>query len=43
MDATEVTYSHWQTVQQWVTLEGGYTGLAAGSGKGAMHPVQTVN
>jgi formylglycine-generating enzyme required for sulfatase activity len=42
MDVNEVTLSQWQTVQQWATLVGGYTGLAAGSGKGATHPVQTV-
>jgi formylglycine-generating enzyme required for sulfatase activity len=30
-------------VQQWATLVGGYTGLTAGSGKGATHPVHTVN
>jgi formylglycine-generating enzyme required for sulfatase activity len=42
MDVNEVTLSQWQTVQQWATLVGGYTGLTAGSGKGATHPVQTV-
>jgi formylglycine-generating enzyme required for sulfatase activity len=41
MDATEVTLSQWQTVQQWGTSNG-YTGLAAGSGKAANHPVHTV-
>jgi formylglycine-generating enzyme required for sulfatase activity len=43
MDVNEVTLSQWQVVQQWGTLVGGYTGLAAGSGKGPDHPVQTVN
>ena len=42
MDVTEVTLSQWQVVQQWATLVGGYTGLAAGSGKGPDHPMQTV-
>ena len=42
IDVTEVTLSQWQTVQQWATLVGGYTGLAEGSGKGPNHPVQTV-
>jgi formylglycine-generating enzyme required for sulfatase activity len=42
MDVNEVTLSQWQTVQQWATLVGGYTDLAAGSGKGPNHPVQTV-
>ena len=31
MDATEVTLSQWQVVQQWATLVGGYTALAVGS------------
>ena len=43
MDVTEVTLSQWQVVQQWATLVGGYTALAAGSGKGPEHPVETVN
>jgi len=43
MDVTEVTLSQWQVVQQWATLVGGYTALAAGSGKDGDHPVQTVN
>jgi len=43
MDVNEVTLSQWQTVERWGTLVGGYTGLAAGSGKGPNHPVQTVN
>lgn len=43
MDVNEVTLSQWEAVQQWATLVGGYTGLAAGSGKGANHPVQTVS
>ena len=41
MDVTEVTLSQWQAVYFWATSNG-YTGLAAGSGKGANHPVQTV-
>ena len=43
MDATEVTLSQWEVVQQWATLVGGYTALAAGSGKNGDHPVHTVN
>lgn len=42
MDVTEVTLSQWQTVQQWGTLVGDYT-FAAGTGKAANHPVQTVS
>jgi formylglycine-generating enzyme required for sulfatase activity len=40
---TEVTLSQWQKVEQWAKLVGGYTDLAAGSGKGADHPVHTVS
>jgi formylglycine-generating enzyme required for sulfatase activity len=40
MDATEVTKAKWDEVKTWATL---YTDLAAGAGKGADHPVQTVN
>ena len=43
MDATEVTLSQWQSVYQWATLLGGYTDLAAGSGKEADHPVIAVS
>lgn len=43
MDVTEVTLSQWQKVEQWAKLVGGYTDLAAGSGKGADHPVHTVS
>jgi formylglycine-generating enzyme required for sulfatase activity len=40
MDATEVTRLKWDDVKVWATL---YTDLPAGAGKGADHPVQTVN
>jgi len=43
MDVTEVTLSQWQAVYFWAKLVGGYTDLAAGSGKGADHPVHTVS
>jgi len=41
MDVTEVTLSQWQAVYFWATSNG-YT-FAAGAGKGANHPVQTVS
>ena len=41
MDVTEVTLSQWQAVYFWATSNG-YT-FAAGAGKGASHPVQTVS
>jgi len=41
MDVTEVTLSQWQSVYFWATSNG-YT-FAAGAGKGANHPVQTVS
>jgi len=43
MDVNEVTLNQWQTVQQWATQVGGYSGLKAGSGKGASHPVHSVS
>ena len=41
MDVTEVTLSQWQAVYFWATSNG-YTGLAAGAGKGPNHPVHSV-
>jgi formylglycine-generating enzyme required for sulfatase activity len=43
MEVNEVTLSHWQAVQRWGTLVGGYTDLPVGAGKGETHPVQTVS
>ncbi|MEI6505945.1 MAG: SUMF1/EgtB/PvdO family nonheme iron enzyme [Planctomycetota bacterium] len=42
MDVHEVTWSRWQSVYFWATSHG-YDFVNAGSGKGANHPVQTVN
>jgi formylglycine-generating enzyme required for sulfatase activity len=42
MDKTEVTYAHWKRVYNWA-LAHGYQFDNAGSGKGANHPVHTVN
>ncbi|MBL9158600.1 MAG: SUMF1/EgtB/PvdO family nonheme iron enzyme [Verrucomicrobiales bacterium] len=39
---TETTKALWDEVRSWA-LNNGYTGLAAGAGKGADHPVQTVS
>ena len=38
----EVTLSQWQAVYYWATSHG-YSFTNAGAGKGANHPVQTVN
>ena len=38
----EVTKSEWDAVRTW-GLANGYTDLAAGTGKAANHPVQTIN
>ena len=42
MDKTEVTYAHWKRVYNWAVAHG-YSFEHAGSGKGANHPVHTVN
>jgi formylglycine-generating enzyme required for sulfatase activity len=42
MDVNLVTLSQWRSVYFWAK-DNGYTDLPAGSGKGANHPVQTVN
>jgi formylglycine-generating enzyme required for sulfatase activity len=42
MDATEVTKAQWDTVHSWA-ITNGYSFSNAGSGKGADHPVHTVN
>ena len=42
MDKTEVTYAHWKRVYNWA-VKHGYRFDNAGSGKGANHPVHTVN
>jgi len=42
MAVHEVTLSQWQAVYFWAK-DNGYTDLAAGAGKSANHPVQTVN
>ncbi len=42
MDVNLVSWSQWQSVYYWATAHG-YIDLAAGAGKGANHPVQTVN
>jgi formylglycine-generating enzyme required for sulfatase activity len=42
MDATEVTKAQWDEVYDWA-LDNGYSFSNAGSGKGANHPVHTVN
>jgi formylglycine-generating enzyme required for sulfatase activity len=42
MDATEVTKAMWDEVRIWAA-DNGYADLAAGGGKAANHPVQTVN
>jgi len=43
MDVNEVSWSQWQSVYNWATLLGGYSFGSTGAGKGANHPVQTVN
>ena len=42
MDVNEVSLSQWQSVYYWATSNG-YTFTHAGAGKGANHPVQTVD
>lgn len=42
MDKTEVTHAHWKRVYNWAVAHG-YSFDNAGSGKGANHPVHTVN
>ena len=42
MDVNLVSWSQWQSVYYWAQ-DHGYTDLTAGAGKGANHPVQTVN
>jgi formylglycine-generating enzyme required for sulfatase activity len=42
IDVNEVTLSQWQAVYYWATSNG-YTFSNAGAGKGANHPVQTVD
>jgi formylglycine-generating enzyme required for sulfatase activity len=42
MDVNEVTLSQWQSVYYWATSNG-YAFTNAGAGKGANHPVQTVD
>ena len=42
MDKTEVTYAHWKRVYNWAVAHG-YQFDNPGSGKGANHPVHTVN
>lgn len=42
MDVNEVTLSHWQSVYYWATSNG-YAFTNVGAGKGANHPVQTVD
>lgn len=42
MDKTEVTYAHWKRVYNWAVAHG-YSFDNAGKGKGANHPVHTVN
>ena len=42
MDVNEVTQSQWDVVYIWA-IDHGYTFTNAGAGKGAKHPVQTVN
>ena len=42
MDKTEVTYAHWKRVYNWAVAHG-YQFDNPGSGKGAKHPVHTVN
>jgi len=42
MDATEVTKAQWDTVYTWA-IANGYSFSNAGLGKGADHPVHTVN
>ena len=42
MDKTEVTYAYWKRVYNWAVAHG-YGFDNAGSGKGANHPVHTVN
>jgi sulfatase modifying factor 1 len=42
MDVNEVTLSQWQSVYYWATSNG-YDFTHAGAGKGANHPVQTVD
>jgi formylglycine-generating enzyme required for sulfatase activity len=42
MDVNEVTLSQWQSVYYWATGNG-YAFTNPGAGKGANHPVQTVN
>jgi formylglycine-generating enzyme required for sulfatase activity len=42
MQQTETTKQQWDDVRSWA-LANGYTDLAAGAGKAASHPVQTVS
>ena len=42
MGKYEVTKSEWDAVRTW-GLENGYTDLSAGGGKGADHPVHSIN
>jgi formylglycine-generating enzyme required for sulfatase activity len=42
MDVNEVSFSQWQSVYSWATSNG-YSFDDGGAGKGANHPVQTVN